>query len=41
MADGWDGLLDEGEEILWQGRPDGRFVFKPSMTNLMLQANLV
>ena len=31
MADGWDGLLDEGEEILWQGRPDGRFVFKPSM----------
>ncbi len=27
-AAGWEGILDEGEEILWQGRPDGRFVFK-------------
>ena len=22
---GWEGLLDEGEEILWQGRPAARF----------------
>ena len=22
---GWEGLLDEGEKILWQGRPNGRF----------------
>ncbi|KMW58183.1 hypothetical protein AIOL_003154 [Candidatus Rhodobacter oscarellae] len=26
--DGWDGILDEGEEILWQGRPDPRVVFR-------------
>ncbi len=26
--DGWDGLLDEGETILWQGRPDGRVVWR-------------
>ena len=25
---GWEGILDEGEEILWQGRPDGQFVFR-------------
>ena len=24
-ATGWEGILDEGEGILWQGRPDGRF----------------
>ncbi|MGR3503149.1 aspartate carbamoyltransferase catalytic subunit [Pseudaestuariivita sp.] len=24
MAD-WDSILDNGERILWQGRPDGRF----------------
>ncbi len=29
--DGWAGLLDDDETILWQGRPDGRFTFKPSM----------
>ncbi len=29
--DGWQGLLDNDETILWQGRPDGSFVFKPSM----------
>lgn len=27
MSDGWDGILDEGEVILWQGGPDGRIVF--------------
>ena len=26
-APGWDDLLDEGEEILWQGRPDLLLVF--------------
>ena len=25
MNDGWDGILDPGEAILWQGRPDGAF----------------
>lgn len=25
---GWEGILSEGEDILWQGRPDGKFVFK-------------
>jgi hypothetical protein len=24
---GWEGILDEGEEILWQGAPDGRLDF--------------
>ncbi|KNG92592.1 hypothetical protein [Pseudaestuariivita atlantica] len=24
---GWEGILDTGEEILWQGRPDGRVAF--------------
>ncbi|RVV98350.1 hypothetical protein EKE94_05340 [Mesobaculum littorinae] len=24
--DGWEGILDPGEEILWQGRPDGALV---------------
>lgn len=28
-APGWEGLLDEGEEILWQGRPDQAFHVKP------------
>ena len=23
---GWDGILDDGERILWQGRPDGHIV---------------
>jgi len=26
--DGWAAILDEGEKILWQGRPDGAVVFK-------------
>lgn len=26
---GWEGILDEGEKILWQGRPDGAIRFKP------------
>ena len=24
---GWEGILDAGETILWQGQPDGRFTF--------------
>jgi len=27
---GWDGILDDGETILWQGRPDKKVVFKAS-----------
>lgn len=26
-ASGWEGILDPGETILWQGRPDTRIVF--------------
>ncbi len=26
---GWDGILDDDEEILWQGRPDRRIVLRP------------
>ena len=26
MSDGWAGILDDGETILWQGRPDGAMV---------------
>ena len=25
----WGGLLDEGEEILWQGRPNGELQLRP------------
>ncbi|WP_421701695.1 aspartate carbamoyltransferase catalytic subunit [Aliiroseovarius sp.] len=25
---GWEGILDEGETVLWQGRPDPRVVFR-------------
>ena len=25
---GWEGILDEGETVLWQGRPDARVVFR-------------
>ncbi|MCW8842142.1 MAG: aspartate carbamoyltransferase catalytic subunit [Rhodobacteraceae bacterium] len=31
--DSWAGLLDEGETILWQGRPDGSVTF--TIANLM------
>jgi len=24
---GWEGILDAGEAIIWQGQPDGRFTF--------------
>ncbi|SFR58796.1 hypothetical protein SAMN04488005_3059 [Yoonia tamlensis] len=27
----WDGILDADETILWQGRPDPKFMFKPTM----------
>lgn len=26
MTDGWEGILDQDERILWQGRPDGGIV---------------
>lgn len=26
---GWEGILEAGERILWQGRPDTRLVFPP------------
>lgn len=26
----WQGILDDNEEILWQGRPDGAVIWKPS-----------
>ncbi len=28
--DGWDDILDQGERILWQGRPDSSIIFKLS-----------
>lgn len=28
--DPWNGILDEGESILWQGRPDGAIALRPS-----------
>ncbi|PIE10189.1 MAG: hypothetical protein CSA72_09305 [Rhodobacterales bacterium] len=31
MTDGWAGILEEGENILWQGRPDGRFRIVPRL----------
>ncbi|MEQ9694167.1 aspartate carbamoyltransferase catalytic subunit [Shimia sp. SDUM112013] len=30
MNDGWDGILDADERILWQGRPDGDLVLDPA-----------
>ena len=29
-APGWEGILDEGERILWQGRPDTRITLRPA-----------
>lgn len=29
MSTGWEGILDEGEKILWQGRPDSGFYLEP------------
>ena len=26
---GWEGILDDDEKILWQGRPDGKFALEP------------
>lgn len=34
MTDGWEGILDESETILWQGRPDGKATF--SATNIIM-----
>lgn len=28
QKDGWEGILDPGEQILWQGRPDGKVVIR-------------
>lgn len=36
MTDGWEGILDPGERIVWQGRPDGAIVFKPANVALFL-----
>ena len=33
---GWEGILEEGEEILWQGRPDGRIALRPSNWFMLL-----
>jgi len=33
---GWEGLLDPGERILWQGRPDGTVVLRPRNIALFL-----
>jgi hypothetical protein len=30
FSDGWSGILDPGAEILWQGRPDHGWVFRPA-----------
>ena len=30
VASGWEGILDDGEVIRWQGRPDGAVVWKVS-----------
>ena len=27
-VDGWDGILDTDEKVIWQGRPDGRIVVR-------------
>lgn len=27
---GWEGILEPGERVLWQGQPDGRMVFRPA-----------
>lgn len=37
MSDGWDGILDDDEVILWQGRPDGavHFDFSDPMKHVM------
>jgi len=29
-ATGWEDILDKGEEIVWQGRPDGAVHFRPA-----------
>lgn len=31
---GWEDILDEGEDILWQGRPDGAVTLRPK--NILL-----
>ncbi len=33
---GWEGILDEGEVIRWQGRPDGAVVWKVSNVGTLL-----
>ena len=33
---GWEGILDPGERILWQGRPSAAFTFRGQSVALML-----
>lgn len=38
---GWEGILEDGETILWQGRPDGRVIWRevfqfPSLLGLII-----
>ncbi|UXX81614.1 aspartate carbamoyltransferase catalytic subunit [Roseovarius pelagicus] len=35
-ADGWAGILDPGETILWQDRPDSGFTLRPSQIGITL-----
>jgi len=30
QSSGWEGILDKGEKILWQGRPDGKISLTPA-----------
>ncbi len=33
---GWEGILDQGEEIVWQGCPDGRVVWRAGNISTLL-----
>jgi hypothetical protein len=33
---GWEGILDPGERIIWQGRPSGRLTFRGQKPGAML-----
>jgi hypothetical protein len=33
---GWEGILDPGERIIWQGRPDGAVTLKPRNILLLM-----
>lgn len=40
-ADDWDGILREGEDILWQGQPDGGVYIDPSRVPTVIIALLM